>query len=94
MDTQEKDTTVVTPTGRELSDGLLGNEKERMTEEKTMLLKLVPGQRPIIIFTGFWNGKFIKAAMNGIARAYRKRRIKPTHQKGANHLTKGGEGDV
>ena len=94
MEIQKKETTVATPTGRELSDGLMGNPVERMTEEKTMLLKLIPGQRPMVIFTGFWNGKFIKAAMNGIARAYRKRRFKPQHQTGANHLNKGGEGDV
>ena len=63
-------------TARELSSELGGTFEERMTEEKTILLKMIPGKRPEIVFTGFWNGKFIKAAMNSISKAYRLRRYK------------------
>jgi hypothetical protein len=48
--------------------------------EKTILLKMVPGKRPEVVFTGFWTGKYIAAATNSIAKAYRVARrniIKP-----------------
>jgi len=39
--------------------------------EKTILLKMIPGQRPEVTFTGMWTGKYIAAATNSIAKAYR-----------------------
>ena len=39
--------------------------------EKTLLLKMTPGNRPEVIFTGLWSGKYIKAAMDSIAKCYR-----------------------
>jgi hypothetical protein len=39
--------------------------------EKTILLKMIPGQRPEVTFTGLWTGKYIAAATNSIAKAYR-----------------------
>ncbi len=46
----------------------------KIEEEKTLTLKLIPGKKPEVMFTGFWTGKFINAAMNSIAKAYRTRR--------------------
>ena len=84
-------------TGAELSEGLQGTYKERMEEEKSIVLTMVPGQRPAVVFTGFWNFKFIKAAMNSIARNYRLRRYKPIRQGVAENPSargEGGSGDV
>lgn len=39
--------------------------------EKTILLKMCIGKRPDVTFTGFWTGKYIAAATNSIAKAYR-----------------------
>ena len=39
-------------------------KEEKVEEEKTILVKMTPGQRPEVFFSGFWNGKLIKAAMN------------------------------
>lgn len=39
--------------------------------EKSLLLKIIPGKRPEVVFTGFWTGKYIKAAMDSIAKCYR-----------------------
>ena len=39
--------------------------------EKTILLKMSPGKKPEVAFTGFWTGRYIDAAMNSIAKAYR-----------------------
>ena len=64
--------------GRDLSQGLQGTYEQRMQEEKTILLKMVPGKKPNVMFTGFWNGHFIKAAMDSIAKAYRLARYRPT----------------
>lgn len=61
-------------TAKMLSPALQGSYKERMEEEKTIILKYTPGKRPDVFFTGFWNGTFIKAAMGSISRAYRLRR--------------------
>ena len=64
--------------GRDLSQGLQGTYEQRMQEEKTILLKMVPGKKPTVVFTGFWNGHFIKAAMDSVARAYRLAKWRPT----------------
>ena len=65
-------------TGRALSDALQGDAKERMEEEKTIMLRMTAGSRPEVTFTGFWNGRFIRAAMDSVAKAYRLRRFRPT----------------
>lgn len=49
--------------------------------EKSLLLKIAPGKRPEVVFTGTWTGKYIKAAMDSIAKCYRvtrRRVITPT----------------
>ena len=48
----------------------------KMEEEKTLSIRLIPGKKPEVTFTGLWSGKFINAAMNSIAKAYRMRRGK------------------
>jgi len=67
------------PKGRELSSALAGTPQQRMEEEeRTILLKYIPGKRPEVVFTGFWTGKFIKGAINAISRAYRLRKYRPS----------------
>ena len=39
--------------------------------EKSLLLRINPGHRPEVVFTGMWTGKYIKAAMDSIAKSYR-----------------------
>ena len=39
--------------------------------EKTILIKMTPGKRPDVTFTGSWSGKYIKGAIDSIAKAYR-----------------------
>ena len=39
--------------------------------EKSLLLKIIPGHRPEVTFIGTWSGKYIKAAIDSIAKAYR-----------------------
>ena len=76
----------------DLRDELQGSYEQRMSEEKTMLITLTPGKRPVVIFTGFWNGKLISAATNSIAKAYRLRKhrvSRPTPSKRTeNHTPK------
>lgn len=52
-----------------------GTFDDRMAQSRTIHLTMTLDKRPEVIFTGFWNGKFIQAAMNAIARQYRQRRI-------------------
>lgn len=52
--------------------GDLQNElRPSIDGEKGLTLKIAPGKRPEVVFTGFWTGKYIKAAMDSIAKAYR-----------------------
>ena len=39
--------------------------------EKSLLLTISPGKRPEVVFTGTWTGKYVKAAMDSIAKCYR-----------------------
>ena len=39
--------------------------------EKTILIRMTPGKRPDVTFTGAWTGKYIKGAIDSIAKAYR-----------------------
>lgn len=63
-------------TAREMSQELQGTAKERMEEEKSIVLTMTTGNKPNVVFSGFWNGHFIRAAMNSISKAYRLRRFK------------------
>jgi len=60
--------------GRELSEALQEKTDERINGDKTIFLKMTVGKRPDVTFTGFWSGKFIRAAMDSISRSYRLRR--------------------
>ena len=57
--------------GKKLSNALQGSDNMRREEEKTIFLSIKSGFRPEVVFTGFWSGKYIKAAMDSIAKAYR-----------------------
>ncbi len=65
-------------TAKSLSKELSGSYKERVEEEKTMVVKYHRGSRPEIFFTGFWGGIDIKAILKTIPRAYRLRRREMT----------------
>ncbi len=69
-------------TAKLLKEQLSGSYKERLEEEKTILLKYKPGQRPEVYFTGFWTGKFVRAAINSISKAYRLRKWRPSRPSG------------
>ena len=45
--------------------------RPKVEGEKSLLLTISPGKRPEVVFTGFWTGKYIKAAMDSIAKCYR-----------------------
>ncbi len=66
----------------------LAPKGDKVDGEKTLFMKLIPGQRPEVVFTGAWSGKYITAAMNSIAKAYRTQRLrritKPSVDTGAN----------
>ncbi|MBU2052497.1 hypothetical protein KKH13_04810 [Patescibacteria group bacterium] len=40
-------------------------------ERREMSIIMIPGQKPIVEFKGIWSGKYITAAMNSVAKAYR-----------------------
>lgn len=64
-------------TATQLSNELGGTIKQRLETERTVVVKMFPDHRqPEVVFTGFWNGKFIKGAQNAISREYRGRRHK------------------
>ena len=63
--------------GRDFSDGLQGTAKQRLEGERTIQIRVVPGKQPEVVFTGFWTGKYVKAAQNSLSRAYRRRKFKP-----------------
>jgi len=52
-------------------EGLTEALKTKIEEEKTLTLRILPGKRPEVEFHGFWTGKFIRSAMDSIAKAYR-----------------------
>jgi hypothetical protein len=61
--------------------------------EKTLILKMLPGKRPEVVFTGAWSGKYIKAAMDSIAKGYRvsrRRVLLPTREE-VGTITQGGK---
>ena len=62
----------------QLRDALMGTPKERLETERTLLLRMTPGQRPTVTFTGFWTGKFIRGALDSISKAYRMCKHRPS----------------
>lgn len=76
-------------TARDFRNDLSGTFKERMEEEKSILITLRYGSRPEVKFSGFWNGKLISSAMNAISRSYRVLRHKNirTHANEQNTTT-------
>lgn len=67
-------------TANQLSEDLGISLQQKLESEKTLTVKLTPGKKPEVTFSGFWTGKFIQAAMNSIARAYRVRRLRAKPQ--------------
>ncbi len=59
--------------GTELQEVLKDKVVNKEEEEKTLTLRILPGKRPEVTFQGFWSGKFIRSAMDSIAKAYRMR---------------------
>ena len=57
-----------------LSKELGKSEEDPMLQEHSIVLRMQAGKPPVIEFGGFWTGKFIRAAQNAIAKAYRTRR--------------------
>jgi hypothetical protein len=54
----------------------LAPKEDRIDGKKTIFLEMEPGKRPLVAFTGFWSGKYISAAMNSVAKAYRTQRAR------------------
>lgn len=52
----------------DLSDALRISDEGKSRE---LTIKMKAGEKPEVSFKGFWNGKFITAAMNSISKAYR-----------------------
>ena len=63
-------------TAKDLKQELSGDYKQRMEETKTVTITFVYGERPDVIFSGFWNGRLVKNAQNALSRQYRLRRHK------------------
>ncbi len=72
-------------TSKLLKDQLAGTHEQRMQEEKTIFLAITPGNRPEVTFTGFWSARFIRAAMDSIAKAYRLRKSRVSRPIGDNN---------
>ena len=61
---------------KELTGALSGSVKNKMEDDRTILLKMEYGKRPEVTFTGFWSGRFLQGALSSISKAYRLRRHK------------------
>lgn len=71
-----------------IAGALQGSLIERDKEIKTLVIKMIPGKRPEVLFSGFWNGRILRAAISSISKAYRTRNCTMvTKQK------QGGQGD-
>lgn len=64
------------PTAKDLKRDLGGTVEERKREQRSIILTMKHGERPDVLFTGFWNGHLVKNAMNAISRGYRQRKHK------------------
>lgn len=63
-------------TAKDLKQHLSGDYKERMEETKSVTVTFTYGERPEVVFNGFWNGRLVKNAQNALSRYYRLRRHK------------------
>ena len=61
---------------KDLKQALSGTINERMEEDRSIVLTMKHGERPEVVFTGFWNGRLVNNAMNALSRNYRLRRHK------------------
>jgi len=61
---------------KDLKQALSGTISERELEDRSIILTMKHGEKPVVNFNGFWNGKLVKNAMNAISRGYRLRRHK------------------
>lgn len=55
----------------DLKQELSGTMEQREAETRTILLTMHHGEKPNVVFTGFWNGHLVRNAENAISRAYR-----------------------
>lgn len=92
-------------TARVLSDALKPEAKPvgKVEEARTIVLTMVPGNRPEVKLEGFWNGRFIRSAMDSIAKAYRLRKYEGSRKRGEDKSVRpdiggrkpeGGKGNV
>jgi len=58
-------------TAQDLKTILSGTVEQRMQETKSIIITMKYGERPEVQFIGFWNGRFVRNAMNAISRNYR-----------------------
>lgn len=82
---------------KDFTRALAGSEEQVKVEEKTIVLRMTPGNRPEVMFTGFWTGKYLRAALDSISKAFRLRRSKMHPARRENTPTgvkKEGKGDV
>ncbi len=63
-------------TANTLKSQLGGSYEERLKQDRTIVLTMRMGEKPEVVFTGFWNGKLVGNATNAISRAYRVQRHK------------------
>ena len=71
----------------DIKQELSGTAVPRESELKTILITLQHGEKPNVVFTGFWNGHLVRNAENAISRAYRHQRHKQIR---ANATVQGG----
>jgi len=80
--------------------GLKANElkdelRPQVDGEKTIFIRMESGKRPDVTFTGFWTGKYLKGAIDSIAKAYRmarRRVILPTREVAGASTQQSAEG--
>ena len=60
----------------EASKFLGGTYVERSSSPRSALVTMLPGGRPEVTFTGFWNGQYIKVAQHALHKAYKQRQFK------------------
>jgi hypothetical protein len=70
-------------TAKILSKELAGDLKQRIEGKRSLRLEMEYGKAPSIKFDGFWNGKFLQAAINSISKAYRLLQAKRVNTDGA-----------
>ena len=67
---------------------MISYQRFSIKADKSIYIELKDGGKPEVVFTGFWNGKLVKAAQKAIERTYRSRRFKPVRKN-----AEGGKGD-